>query len=114
MHGRGQQDLVVVLHCENLEGLNDLRKERIGNFGNDQPKNTTPPRHQSPSLRIRKITELVDYLPHSFGKLRIDGGNVVNRSGYGGGGNFGSPSDLADIHGAAWKNRRSMARVILP
>src|ERR1019366_3086512 len=80
-----------------------LRKKWIGDFGNDQPKNATPPRNQSPSLRIGEITKFVDHLPDPFGKLRIDGGNAINRSGYGGGGNFRSSRDFTNVHGFFWK-----------
>ena len=99
MHGRGQKDFVVVLDGEILEGLNDLREKWIGNFGNDQPQDAAPARNQSSRLGVGEVAEFVHHLPHPLGKLGIDGGNMVDRSGHGGSGNLRSPRDLTDIHG---------------
>src|ERR1700751_3612505 len=98
MHGRSQQNLVVVLYRQVFEGLNDLRKEGIRNFGDNQSEDAGSPKHQSASLSVGVIAELIDDFPHSLGELRIDRGNTVDRSGHGGRGNLPPPCNLSDIH----------------
>ena len=61
--GRGQQDFIAVLDRNGFEDLNDLRKEGIGNFRNDETKNSAAPGNQRPRLRVRVVAEFLDYFP---------------------------------------------------
>ena len=42
-HGRRKENLVVVLHREMFERLNDFREKRIGDFGDDKAQKAAPP-----------------------------------------------------------------------
>jgi hypothetical protein len=46
MNGRGQQNLIVVLDGEGLEGLNDLRKERVAPGKRFPRRGIQPSEHQ--------------------------------------------------------------------
>src|ERR1700683_5254637 len=98
MHRRGKKDLIVIFDREVLEGLYNLREERISDFRDDQAENAAPSRHQSPSLGVGEIAELVDDLPHPLGKLGIDGGNAIDGTRYRSSGNLRSARDFTNIH----------------
>jgi len=47
-----------------FKSLNQLRKERVGDLGNDEAKDPAATRNQRAILR--KVVKLVDYLPHTL------------------------------------------------
>src|SRR6202795_3635883 len=91
----------MVLDGNPLENLYDFREKGIGDFGKDEAKNAASPRNQCSSLRIRIITKLLDHLPNPLGKLRIDGGDMIDGPRHSGGGYLGTPGDCTDIHNLA-------------
>jgi len=62
-----------------FKGLNNLREKGIGDFRYDEAKNATSPGNQSASLRVWVISELFYDLPSTFGQLRIDGRDTIDR-----------------------------------
>src|SRR5450759_222514 len=68
----GQKNLVVVLDGNSFEDLDDLRKEWIGDLGNDESKDTTPSGDQGPRLSIGIVAKFLDYIPDTLGQLWID------------------------------------------
>src|ERR1700747_3424913 len=98
MHGGSQENFVVVLYRQILERLNNLRKERVCDFGDNQSEDAASPKNQSASLSVGVIAQLIDDFPHTLGELRIDRGNTVDRSRHGCRGNLRPPGNLSDIH----------------
>ncbi len=67
-----------MLDREILERLNDLREERIRNFGNYETEDAAFPRNQRPRLRVRVISKFVHYFPNPFSELSVDRRNMIN------------------------------------
>ena len=60
VQGRGKENLVVVLHREVFERLNDFGEKRIRDFGDDKAQKAAPPGNQAPSLGVGKVSQFVD------------------------------------------------------
>jgi hypothetical protein len=80
MHGGSEQNFVIMLHRDVFERLDDLREKRVGDFGNNQPKDAGPARDQCASLSIRLVPKFFHHFPNSLGKLRIHRWNAINSS----------------------------------
>lgn len=98
MHRGSEQDFIVLLDRQVLERLDNLRKERIGDFGNDESEEAALTGDQAARLAVEKIPKLLGGLPHALGKMRTDRRDPVECARYGRSGNPRFLGDIAYVH----------------
>src|SRR3984893_3184111 len=70
---RGSQKYFVIMLDGNiLEGLDDLREKRVGDFGNDETENPALAGDERAGLGVWIVAEFFDHFPDTLGKLRIN------------------------------------------
>jgi len=98
--GRAHEDFIPVTNGDILESLNQFREEWIGDFGDDQAKNSAPAGNQRPGLGVGKIVQTADGIPYTFSHCWIDSGVQVDRSRDRGDRYFGALRNRPNVHGS--------------
>src|SRR6266567_5326547 len=75
-----KQDLVLMLNTQFRKSLYDFGEKWIGDFRNDQSKNTTAAGNKGSRMSVWVVAYLLNHPPHSSGKDRIHRGDAVDRS----------------------------------
>ena len=101
-----------MLNRDPFEHLDDLGKEWIGDFGNDQAENAASSGNERACLSVRIVAKFFDDVPDPLGELRIDCGNPINGAGYGRGGDSCALCDFTDIHELVARACRLQAEII--
>ena len=69
----------MILNTQFRKGLDDFGEKWIGDFRDDQTKNTTASGNKRSRMSVWVIANLLDHPPHPSGKDRIHRGNAIDR-----------------------------------
>ena len=98
MNGRGEQDFVVLLYRQSFEGLDNFRKEVVGDLRNNQSEDAASSGNQRTRLPVGIIAEFFDGFPDTLSKLRVHGGNLIDGTRHRRCRNSCPPCNVTDIH----------------